>query len=106
MKKATDKEQIKIEKALYHLQDRFATEKDAQSALKKLCKSWKYHQVTTIEIEAHKKYLAKGRPAEDSPFEIEYQIKFQFEKNEQQIEEIIRKKACFIVGRPSTIGVE
>ena len=29
---------------------------------------------------------------------LNIQIKFQFEKNEQQIEEIIRKKACFIVG--------
>lgn len=99
VRKATHKEQIKIEKALYHLQaNRFKTEKDAQSALKKLCKSWKYHQVTRIEIEADKKYLAKGRPAKDSPFQIEYQIKVQFKKNEQYTEQIIREKACFIVG--------
>jgi len=97
--KATAKEQVKIEKALYHLQaNRFTTEQDAQSALEELSKSWKYHQVKTIEIEEHKKYLAKGRPAKDSPFEIEYQIKSQFEKNEQQIKQIIREKACFIVG--------
>ncbi|MCK5783386.1 MAG: IS1634 family transposase [Desulfobacterales bacterium] len=99
VEKASIKEKIKIEKALYHLQaERFKTETEARSTLEKLRKKWKYYQLTTVEVEEHKKYLSKGRPGKNSPFEITYQIKFEVEKDLEQIRQIVREKACFIVG--------
>lgn len=96
--KACIKEKSKIDQALYHLQaERFKTEAEARTSLEKLRKKWKYYQLVTIEIEEHKKYLCKGRPAKNSPFEIEYQIKCAVEKNREQIQQIVREKACFIV---------
>jgi len=99
VEKASSKEKTHIEKALYHLQaERFETETEARSALEKLRKKWKYYQLKTVEVEEHKKYLSKGRPAENSPFEIKYQIKFEVEKDLEQIRQIVRERACFIVG--------
>ncbi len=99
VEKATIKEKTKIDKALYHLQaERFETEIAARTSLEKLHKKWKYYQLETVEIEEHKKYLGKGRPAKNTPFKIQYQIKCNVKKNLEEIEQIIQEKACFIVG--------
>ncbi|MCK5871855.1 MAG: IS1634 family transposase [Methylococcales bacterium] len=99
VEKASSKEKIRIDQTLYHLQaDRFKSESEARSALEKLRKKWKYYQLKAVEIEEYKKYLGKGRPAKNSPFEIEYQIKFKVEKDLEQIKQIVREKACFIIG--------
>jgi len=75
VEKASIKEKTQIDKALYHLQaERFETETEAKSALEKLYKKWKYHQLKTVEIKEHKKYQSKGRPGKNTPFDIKYQI--------------------------------
>ncbi len=99
VEKGCIKEKDKIDQALYHLQARrFKSEAEARTALEKLHKKWKYYQVADIEIEESKKYLSKGRPGKNSPFEIEYQIKCTVEQDPEQIKQIVREKACFIVG--------
>jgi len=99
VEKASIKEKIKIDKALYHLQaERFKTEIEARTTLEKLHKTWKYYQSETVEIVEHKKFSGKGRPAKSTPFEIQYQIKCSVKKDLEQIKQIVQEKACFIVG--------
>ena len=99
VEKASIKEKTRIEQELFHLQaERFKTDLDARSALEKLRKKWKYYQLTIVEVEEHKKYLGKGRPSKNSPFEVKYQIKFEVEKDLERIQQIVRERACFIVG--------
>lgn len=99
VEKAVNKEKARIDQELFHLQaERFNTEIDARSALEIFCKKWKYYNLKTVEIEEHKKYLNKGRPSKNSPFKIEYQIRFEVEKNLEHIKQIVREKACFIIG--------
>jgi len=99
VEKASIKEKTQIDKALYHLQaERFETETEAKSALETLYKKWKYYQLKTVEIKEHKKYQSKGRPGKNTPFDIKYQIKFKVEKDLEQIKQIVRERACFIIG--------
>ena len=99
VEKASIKEKTKIDKALYHLHaQRFKSETEALEALKKICKPWKYYVLQEVEIEEHKKYLSTGRPAKNSPFELEYMIKCKVEKDLERIDKIIKEKACFIIG--------
>ncbi|MBF0236027.1 MAG: IS1634 family transposase [Desulfamplus sp.] len=99
VEKASVKEKTLIDKALFHLNaQNFKSETEALDALKKLCKPWKYHVLQDVELEENKKYLSKGRPAKNSPFEFEYKIKCSVEKDSERIEEIVKEKACFIIG--------
>lgn len=99
VEKASIKEKTGIDKDLYHLQAQsFKSETEALDALKKMCNAWKYYVLQEVEIEEHKKYLNKGRPGKNSPFELEYKIKCIVEKNLAQIDQIVKEKACFIIG--------
>lgn len=99
VEKASVKEKAGIDKALYHLHAQsFKSETEALDALKKMCKPLKYYVLQEVEIEEHKKYLSKGRPGKNSPFELEYKIKCKFDKNLEQINQIVKEKACFVIG--------
>jgi transposase len=59
-----------IEKPLLHWHaKRFATPEAAHAALAALAKSWRYHQVDTARVIAHKHYAGTGRPTPTSPLQ-------------------------------------
>lgn len=100
VKKEVEKEEKKIKKDLFHLQaSRFKCSKDANRALYKLSKKWKFFQIENQELIEHKIYNCRGRPKKNiSETESEYQIEAKFKKNELAIINEVTKRSCFIIG--------
>jgi transposase len=98
--KAQQREYEAIKKQLFHLQaKRFATSATAQAALAALAKAWRYHQVDTLEVIAHKRYAGKGRPTSSRPLKsIEWQIHAQVRPDQEVIEARKQHSACYIIG--------
>ena len=62
-------------------------------------KGWKYHKISTIEVEERKKKKGRGRgrPRKDDPTQTVYRIKVEFEEDKSAIEKATLKKGKFIV---------
>jgi transposase len=98
--KACQREAEAIEKQLFHLQaTRFATPEAAQAALAALATSWRYHQVDTASLIAHKHYACKGRPTPTTPVKsIAWQLQAQVRPDQATMASHTHHKACFVVG--------
>jgi transposase len=98
--KECQREAEAIDKQLFHLQARrFETPEAAQAALATLEKAWKYHQVGSSRLIAHKHYASKGRPMPTSPIKsIAWQMHAQARTAQEQIAYSKACKACFVVG--------
>jgi transposase len=98
--KAQQREGEAIKKQLFHLQaKRFETSETAQAALAALAKAWRYHQVDTLELIAHKRYAGKGRPTSSRPIKaIAWQIQAQVRPDQEVIEARKQHSACYIIG--------
>jgi transposase len=100
LRKAQQREGDAIEKQLFHLQaKRFETPAAAHGALAALAKTWRYHQVETAEVTAHKHYACKGRPTPSSPLKaIAWQMHAHARPDHEQIESRKHQSACFVLG--------
>jgi len=100
IRKAQQREWDAIEKQLFHLQaQRFETPEAAHVALAALAKTWRYHQVETADVTAHKHYACKGRPTPSSPLKaIAWQRHAQAQPDHKQIESRKQQSACFVLG--------
>ena len=98
--KAREREFEAIEKQLFHLQARrFESEQSAQAALASLSGGWRYHQVASTELIAHKRYAGKGRPSAKAPIKaIEWQIQAEVRPDAEAICRRIPHKGCFVLG--------
>ncbi|MEH2195435.1 MAG: hypothetical protein V7K98_22725 [Nostoc sp.] len=76
----------------------FACQPDAKTAIEKLSKSWKYHQIKEIEYIEKPEYKTAGRPNKlTQPNQIKYQVKGQIETSEAVIEAEKVKAGRFIL---------
>jgi transposase len=100
IRKAQQREWDAIEKQLFHLQaKRFETPEAAHGALAALAKTWRYHQVETADVTAHKHYACKGRPTPSSALKtIAWQMHAQVRPDHEQIESRKQQSACFVLG--------
>jgi len=100
IRKAQQREWDAIEKQLFHLQaQRFETPEAAHGALAALAKTWRYHQVETADVTAHKHYACTGRPTLSSPLKaIAWQLHAQARPDHEQIESRKQQSACFVLG--------
>jgi len=98
--KATQRDYAAIEKQLFHLQaKRFSTPEAAQDALATLSKGWRYHQLESSTLIAHKRYAAKGRPTPNTPLkDPQWQIQAHVRPAEEAIWHRKQLKACFVLG--------
>jgi len=101
--KSVQKRKIKefeyLESDLFHLQaQRFSCARDAQSALNKVSKKLKYHEIGSTQILVHKKRKGRGRPKIDAAFEASYQIKADIQELAGAVEKEALAKAKFIIG--------
>jgi transposase len=98
--KAEQREGDAIAKQLWHLHaKRFETPEAAHAALMALSTSWRYHQLDTSRVSAHKRYACKGRPPTTSPLKaIEWQIHAQIRPAQEVIEAHKQQRACFVIG--------
>jgi transposase len=89
-----------ITKQLLHLQaQRFGAPEAAQDALGAVAKRWKYHQVESSHLTAHKRYTGKGRPTASTPLKAsEWQIQAQVLANDQAMARDQPAKACYVRG--------
>jgi transposase len=77
----------------------FLSAEAAQDALTALAKRWKYHQVASSHLTAHKRYAGKGRPTASTPFKaIEWQIQAQVRADDEALERDKQAKACYVLG--------
>ena len=97
---AKQREAEAINKQLFHLQaQRFCTPEAAQAALAVLAKRWKYHQVASSHLTAHKRYAGKGRPTARTPLKAtEWQIQAQVLADDEAMERDKQVKACYVLG--------
>ena len=100
LNKAQHREEEAIKKQLFHLQaQRFETPTVAQEALSAVAKKWKYHQVASSDLIAHKRYETKGRPTPTTPIKaIEWQLHAQVRPDVERIRQAKQYKACFVLG--------
>ena len=100
VKKACQREAEAVKKQLFHLHaKRFETPSQAQQALSELANQWRYHQVQSYELIAHKRYAKKGRPMADTPLKaIAWQMQAQVRPDAERLEEAKHHKACFVLG--------
>jgi transposase len=98
--KAHQREFEAIEKQLFHLQaQRFESQTQAQAALATRSRSWRYHQVATLELIAHKRYAGQGRPSTKTPIKaILWQIRAQACPDAEAIWRTKQLKGCFVLG--------
>jgi transposase len=98
--KAQQREWDAIGKQRFHLQaQRFETPEAAHAALATLAKSWRYHQVETSRVIAHKHYACKGRPTSRSPIKaLAWQIDAQVRPDHERIAFRKQQEACFVIG--------
>ena len=72
--------------------------KDAQKAAKKIQKQWKYHKITTIDIEPIQKYANKGTPKKgEKKHTIGYRVKAILSEDTEAIKTLLRRKSQFIL---------
>ena len=94
-----EKEREKIEKDLKKLHaEEFSCACDAQKALKLCFKKSKFYEVVESGIAEHKKFESKGRPKQDSPYKLVYQIKGTVQEREVVKKEAIKQSSCFVIG--------
>ena len=98
--KARQREEAAITKPLFHLQaTRFQTAEVAQDALAALAKRWRYHQVDSSTLIAHKRYVGKGRPTPHTPLKaIAWQIQARVRPDQEAMRYHQQVKACFVLG--------
>ena len=98
--KATDKEQEKVKKQLFHLQaQRFESEQAAEKALHKIGKKLTYHQVDRTKLTQYVQYAKKGRPTQETPIKaIRWQIQASVMPDPDKIKVRQQRKACFVIG--------
>jgi transposase len=98
--KAQQREWDAIEQQRLHLQaQRFETPEAAHAALATLAKSWRYHQVETSRVIAHKHYAGTGRPTSRSPIKaLAWQIDVQVRPDHERIAFRKHQEAGFVIG--------
>jgi transposase len=100
LKKATQREDEAITKALFHLQaQRFPTPEAAQDALTAVAKRWQYHQVESFHLTEHPRYAGKGRPTPRTPRKAStWQIQAHVRPADEVIGYHQQVQACFVLG--------
>jgi len=98
--KAQQRELDAIDKQRFHLQaQRFESPQQAQDALCALSKSWRYHQVASTELIAHKRYAGKGRPTANTPIKaIAWQIQAEVCPDAEALWWSQQHQGCFVLG--------
>jgi transposase len=96
VRQAQHREGEAITTQLVHLQaKRFETPDAAQAALAATSQSWRYHQVDTYHLHAHKRYERKGRPSAETPMQtIAWQLQAHVRPNQAVIEAHKQHQAC------------
>jgi transposase len=98
--KAWHRESEAIAKQLFHLHaKRFETPEAAHAALAALEKSWRYHQVETANLIAHKRYAGKGRPTSTTPMKATaWPMQAPVRPDNEQIRHRTQHNVCFVLG--------
>ena len=95
IKKQLEKAEVALRKLS---KQEFACKPDAKTAIEKLSKSWKYHQIQEIEYIEKAEYKTAGRPNKlAEPNQIKYQITGKIETSESSIETEKMKAGRFIL---------
>jgi transposase len=100
LKKATQREEETITKALFHLQaQRFPTPEAAHDAVAAVAQRWQYHQVESSHLTEHPRYAGKGRPTPRTPRKASaWQIQAHVRPADEMIKDLQHVQACFVLG--------
>ena len=104
LKKARQREEEAITKALFHLQaQRLPTPEAAHEALAAVAKPWQYHQAESSHLTEHPRYAGKGRPTLRTPRKASvWQIQAHVRPADEVIQDLQHVQACFVLG--TTMG--
>ncbi len=96
--KALLKEGEKFEKALVkNSKRRFSSIPEAEKSIAELNAQAKLYHVKIEDIKEHKVYEGKGRPTDETPFRVVYQIDGVLEKNLPAIDSMIDQGSCYVL---------
>lgn len=98
MQKKVEKEYLSIVRQIKTLETTdFSCRSDAECAVQTATKKWKFHSSKNVSYEEKSHYKGAGRPKNSSaPDSFSHLVRLEIEEN--QIEEKIKEKACFIIG--------
>ena len=98
--KACKKEQLKLEKALWHLSNQpYGCKKDAKKALDQIIQKSRYHHLASIRLSEKKKFEKTGRPRKGShPKVSQYFIHAKLVLKPEALNNRLNQKACFVLG--------
>jgi transposase len=100
LKKATQREEEAITKALFHLQaQRFPTPEAAQEALAAVAQRWQDHQVESSHLTEHPRDAGKGRPTPRTPRTASaWQIQAHVRPADEVLQDLQQVQACVVLG--------
>ena len=98
LKKNLDKEQVRAEKALKKLgRQHFHCRQDAEQAAQQWQQQWKWHGLTQLKIQEHKKYGQAGKPAPGTPATLSYTIEAELQVQQSSFDAEVFKRSLFIL---------
>ncbi len=100
MQRQVSRAQASWERKCWHFSKRrFACEADARAALERELKGKPTWVEVHSDLVAHPRHAGKGRPRKEArPMTYQWQIVGTVTINQQQVDEEVSRKACFIVG--------
>jgi len=100
LKKAQQKERLRVQKQLKRLKSKAFESADAAcAALEAIATNWKYHAVVAPAFTEKVTYANRGRPTADTPIKSRtWQIQAFVTPDTTQMKALIRKSACFVLG--------
>lgn len=75
----------------------FHCKEDAHAAAEAFSKSLKLHHLTDVTVVAKKKYLKRGRPTPETPFEVTYQLTAQLSQVPEVVSTTRQRSGRFII---------
>jgi transposase len=96
--KTLGKQRLAHDKALRALSKRsFHCEQDAKQAVEAFEKTLTLHRLEDLSVVSEKRYLKRGRPTADSPFELRYRVQARLLRDEAAIDDKQTRSGRFIL---------
>lgn len=92
------KEEAKLLKALArNFKRRFTSIPEAEESIKEIDDTTTLFDVKMHHIQEHKIYEGKGRPTEETPFRVVYQIEGAIKENPEEIKKLVDQGSCYVL---------
>lgn len=96
--KALKAEETQLSNALIrNSKRRFSSVSEAEESIAELNSQAKLHRVKIQDVKEHKVYEGKGRPTDQTPYRMAYQVEGALEANKQAFDAMVDQGSCYVL---------